>query len=225
MPGAVLAFEAAAMCCRLHLPVDAGDHISGAGDAPVTLVMYGDYECRWSGTAYSLALTVQRALKGRLRFVFRHFPQPNLHPHAEDAAEVAEMAADRGRFWQLHDTFYDHQNALDHDHLLQYAVGVGLDVAWVTPLLHLHARAERVRRDFLSGVQSGVSCTPTFFINEARYDGSLDVASLVVALQDAFYVMRRAILLGADTGSRVRRGGREESDARKRVVCAARADR
>jgi protein-disulfide isomerase len=180
------------MRCRLHLPVDASDHISGPEDAPVTLLMYGDYECRWSGKAYSLALMVQRALKGRLRFVFRHFPQPNLHPHAQEAAEVAEMAPDRRRFWQLHDTFYYHQNALDHDHLLQYAVAVGLDAAGVNARLELHARAERVRRDFLSGVQSGVSGTPTFFINEARYDGSLDVASVVVALQDAFYVTRRA---------------------------------
>jgi protein-disulfide isomerase len=179
------------MYCRLRFPVDAQDHILGSLDAPITLVMYGDYECAWSGKAYPIARSVQAALKGRLRFVYRHFPQTRLHHCAQHSAEVAEAAADRGRFWALHDILYEHQEALADDDLVGYAEDVGLEAAWIRAILHVHARAARVQRDFLSGVQSGVSGTPTFFINEQRYDGGIDVASLVVAMQDTYYVIRR----------------------------------
>src|SRR5881398_169960 len=99
------------------------DHQQGPETAPVTLVEYGDYECPYCGQAYGIVKEVQRRLGDRLRFVFRNFPLTNAHPHAADAA------AAQGKFWEMHDYLYEHQQALDDPHLLQAAEHLGLDLA------------------------------------------------------------------------------------------------
>jgi len=167
---------------RLSHPVGDRDHIQGPADAPVTLVEYGDYECPYCGRAYPIVKEVQAQLGDRLRFVFRNFPLTQLHPHAEHAAEAAESADAQGKFWEMHDTLYEHQRALDDTHLLQYAEALGLDREAFRADMTRHARAERVREDFLSGVRSGVNGTPTFFINGVRHDGAWDAESLLTAI-------------------------------------------
>src|SRR5689334_11773112 len=106
---------------RLRLPVSDRDHIRGPAMALVTLVEYGDYECRYCGEAYPVVEELRQAFGDRLRFVFRHFPLAEIHPHAMGAAEAAEAAGAQQRFWEMHDILYTHQRALDHTHLVNYA--------------------------------------------------------------------------------------------------------
>src|SRR6476646_7201477 len=113
----------------LTLPVSERDHIQGPADAPVTLVEYGDYECPHCGRAYPVVKAIQRHFGRRLRFVFRNFPLAEAHPHAAHAAEAAEAAAAQGRFWEMHDSLFEHQQALDDRHLVEYAGALGLDTS------------------------------------------------------------------------------------------------
>jgi len=168
---------------RLTQPVSAGDHIQGPSSAPVTLVEYGDYECPYCGAAYPIVKQIQARLGDRLRFVFRNFPLNNSHPHAEHAAEAAEAAAAQGRFWEMHDYLYEHQRALDDEHLEAYAAEVGLDVERFDREMEGQVYTERVRADFMSGVRSGVNGTPTFFINGRRHDDSYDLETLLAAIE------------------------------------------
>ena len=171
---------------ELTLPVsDERDHVQGSPGAPVTLVEYGDYECPYCGAAYPIVKELQTRLGERLRFVFRNFPITTSHPHAEQAAEAAEGAAAQGRFWEMHDHLYEHQQHLEDADLHAYAEQLGLDVARFDKELAGHAHADRVREDFMSGVRSGVNGTPTFYINGKRHDSSYDIDTLLAALESA----------------------------------------
>ena len=161
------------------------DHQQGPETAPVTLVEYGDYECPYCGEAYPIVKEIQRRLGDRLRFVFRNFPLTQSHPHAEHAAEAAEAAAVQEKFWEMHDSLFEHQQALDDAHLVQYAVAVHLDKEKFEREMTEHVYAYRVREDFLSGVRSGVNGTPTFFINDVRHDDSYELATLLAAIEAA----------------------------------------
>jgi protein-disulfide isomerase len=170
---------------RLSTPVSARDHAEGSEGAVVTLVEYGDYECPHCGRAYPIVKEIQKRLGSRLRFVFRNFPLAQIHPHAQHAAEAAEAAAAQGKFWEMHDVIFEHQNALDDRHLAEYAAGLSLDKARFQHELTSHTHATRVREDFLSGIKSGVNGTPTFFINAIRHDDSWDIDTLEEALTGA----------------------------------------
>jgi formate-nitrite transporter family protein len=171
---------------RLTPPVGMDDHVAGPEDAPVTLVEYGDFECPHCGRAYPLVRSLQRQLGRRLRFVFRNFPLQEAHPHAEHAAEAAEAAAAQGKFWEMHDALFEHQQRLEDSDLLGYADELGLDVERVARELEAGTYASRVRADFRSGVRSGVNGTPTFFVNGERYDGYwADEAEFLRALRQA----------------------------------------
>jgi len=170
----------------LAVPVDEDrDHIQGPGDAPVTLVEYGDYECPYCGAAYPIVKELQDRMGERLRFVFRNFPITTSHPHAEQAAEAAEAAAAQRRFWEMHDLLYENQRRLSDQDLHAYADQLGLDVDRFDKELADHTHAPRVREDFMSGVRSGVNGTPSFYVNGARHDDSYDVETLLAALERA----------------------------------------
>jgi protein-disulfide isomerase len=166
----------------LAVPVGAGDHVRGPADAPVTLVEYGDYQCPYCGEGYPVVRALERHFGRGLRFVFRNFPLTQMHPHAQHAAEVAEAAGAQGKFWELHDLLYTHQDALADADLVDYAEAAGADAAAVQQALTAHTFAPRVREDFRGGVKSGVNGTPSFFINGARYDRAHDLASLTEAI-------------------------------------------
>ncbi len=169
----------------LNPSVTADDHVLGPATAPVTLVEYGDYECSYCGQAAAIVEEVRRRLGDELRFVFRNFPLTQVHPHAERAAEAAEAAGSQGKFWEMHDVLYGHQDALADADLVGYAQRLGLDVDRFTADLANGTAAGRVREDFRSGVQSGVNGTPTFFINGRRHDESWDLESLLAAIEQA----------------------------------------
>ena len=170
----------------LTLPVsEERDHIQGPAHAAVTLVEYGDYECPYCGAAYPIIKEVQARMGDRLRFVFRNFPITTSHPHAEQAAEAAEAAAIRDRFWEMHDLLYENQKRLRDEDLLGYAEKLGLDVDLFDKELAQHVHAARVHEDFMSGVRSGVNGTPTFYINGTRHDDSYETDPLLAALERA----------------------------------------
>jgi protein-disulfide isomerase len=169
----------------LTIPVSSRDHIQGPATAPVTLLEYGDYECPYCGAAFPIVKQVQQRLGDQLRFVFRNFPLSTVHPHAQQAAEAAETAGTQGKFWEMHDTLFEHQRALDTPSLLQYAQSLGVNVEQFERDLLSQTVAERVREDFLSGIRSGVNGTPTFFINGRRHEGSYDRETLLAALEQA----------------------------------------
>jgi protein-disulfide isomerase len=156
---------------ELATPVGPNDHTQGPDNAPVTLVEYGDYECPYCGMAYPIVKRIQERLGDRLRFVFRNFPLAEAHPNAMAAAEFAEAAALQGRFWDMHDALYEHQRALNGTNLQRYARALDLDRAALDAALHSGAPNKHVRADVMSGVASGVSGTPTFFINGHRFTG------------------------------------------------------
>jgi protein-disulfide isomerase len=168
---------------RLTVPVGPRDHVQGSEDAPVTLLEYGDYECPYCGAAYPIVKEVQKRAGKELRFVFRNFPLGNMHPHATLAAEAAEVVGALGKFWEMHDTLYEHQHALTEPDLVRYAQGLGVDSGKFTTELRRPDYAERVREDFASGVRSGVNGTPTFYINGVRHNGSYEFEELLAAIQ------------------------------------------
>ena len=167
---------------KLSSPVSKHDHADGPADASITLVEYGDFECSHCGQAYPIVKEIQEQLRGRLRFVFRNFPLTESHPHALQAAEAAEAAAAQDKFWEMHDTLFEHQKRLDDKHLATYAGKVGLDESRFAAEMESHAYFKRVEEHFNSGVESGVHGTPTFFINGVRHDAPWDLETLLSAL-------------------------------------------
>ena len=124
---------------RLAVPVGERDHVQGPATASVTLVEYGDYECPYCRAAVAIVQELQRVLPDRLRFVFRHFPLENRHPHARRAAEAAEAAGAQGRFFEMHAALFEHPTALEDEDLMRYAAELNLDAG--EPGTHRHDAA------------------------------------------------------------------------------------
>lgn len=167
----------------LRVPVGPDDHVDGPLQAPLTLVEYGDYECPFCRQAYPEIKRIQRSLGEQMRFVFRHFPLHEAHPHALQAAEAAEAAGAQGQFWKMHDLLFENQHALSEPALLSYAEQLGLDLPSFTIQLQEHRFLPRIRRDFIGGVRSGVNGTPTFFISGLRHKGTATFDALMTAIQ------------------------------------------
>lgn len=165
-------------------PLSANDHMLGSAQAAVTLVEYGDYQCPYCGEAYPMLKAVQRAMGGKLRFVFRNFPLVEAHAHALRAAQFAEAAAEAGLFWEAHDLLYENQEALDDRSLVAYGERLGLDRALLEAAFE-GRYDEKIQQDFLGGVRGGVNGTPSLFINGHLYGGPRDAESLVAVLTQA----------------------------------------
>jgi protein-disulfide isomerase len=166
----------------LKIPVTASDHIQGDLTAPVILVEYGDYQCPHCGHAYPIVQRVQKHFGKKLAFVFRNFPLNEAHPDAQAAAETAEFAATKGRFWEMHDAIFEHQEDLSDELLLALAENLGLSPADLTKALSSNQFTQKVKSDFIGGVRSGVNGTPTFFINGQRHNGPFEFEDLVQAI-------------------------------------------
>lgn len=173
---------------RLLVPVaPASDHVRGPADAPLTLVEYGDFECPFCGRATGAVEEVRRHFGDRLRYVFRHVPLDDVHPHARTAAEASEAAAEQGRFWEMHDRLFAHSDALTYDDLLGHAEAVGLDTERFDRDMRLGVHARRVEDDAEAGRDSGVRGTPTFFVGKHLHEGPHDAVTLIerlTALED-----------------------------------------
>jgi Na+/H+ antiporter NhaA len=169
----------------LYIDVDPeSDHVRGPLDAPVTVVEYGDFECPYCGQAEPVVRELLRDF-GDVRYVWRHLPLTDVHSHAQLAAEAAEAAAEQGVFWEMHDLLLTHQDGLRLSDLVGYAGELGLDVEQFTQALRSHAGAARVADDVDSADLSGVSGTPTFFVNGQRHYGAYDIETLSAAVRAA----------------------------------------
>jgi len=172
----------------LDRPVDADrDHILGQAEAPLTLVEYGDFECPFCGKATGVVRELRDRFGDELRYVFRHLPLTDVHPHAEPSARAAEAAGAQGRFWEMHDLLFRHQEELTFEDLVGYAGELGLDVEDFVRDLEEDRHAERVREDVVSAEASGARGTPTFFVGEGRHVGPYDTETLAAELEASRY--------------------------------------
>ncbi|HKH29663.1 MAG TPA: Na+/H+ antiporter NhaA [Gaiellaceae bacterium] len=160
------------------------DHIRGSVDAAVTVVEYGDFECPYCGMAEPVVRELLRDFAD-VRYVWRNLPLNDVHGHAQLAAEAAEAAAEQGAFWEMHDLLFAHQDALEPADLVGYAEQLGLDTDRFADALREHAVAGKVADDVDSADLSGVTGTPTFFVNGRRHHGAYDIATLSAAVRVA----------------------------------------
>jgi Na+:H+ antiporter, NhaA family len=164
-------------------PLGPDDHVDGPADAPLELVMYGDFQCPFCTAAQPILRRVRERLAGRLRFAFRQFPLRAIHPDAERAAQASEAAAAQGAFWAMHDAFYGLRGRLGADDIVAAAERIGLDPERIRADLQAGTYAADVQADVESGRAGGVSGTPTFFANGVRHTGPFDAQSLIAALE------------------------------------------
>ena len=169
---------------QLVTPISAADHVTGPGQAGITIVEYGDFECpRCKQAAPALReLLVRHA--GRVRLAFRHFPLDGVHPHAVLAAEAAEIAAAQGRFWAMHDLLFDNQLRLRLEDLREYALRLDLDMPRYDREIREHTWLSKVRTQTADGERSGVRSTPGIFLNGRVHDVSFSLKSLFDATAD-----------------------------------------
>jgi Na+/H+ antiporter NhaA len=158
------------------------DHIRGSDDAPVTLLEYGDFECPFCGQAERVIRELLAEAGDDVRYVWRHLPLNDVHPHAQLASEAAEAAAGQGKFWEMYDMLLSSQDALEPSDLARYAERLGLDAERFDEELRRRKHAARVSEDVASADESGVSGTPTFFINGRRHYGVYDIDTLTQAV-------------------------------------------
>jgi protein-disulfide isomerase len=161
--------------------------MQGVLSAKVVLVMYGDYQCPRSVDVYKLIKGIKRELSASfgedyLCLIFRHFPQAQIHPHAQRAAQAAVAAAAQGQFWSMHDTLFAHQQNLENGYLVEYANDLGLDIPQFLKDLPKQVHIDRIHKDIEGGIQSGVTTAPALFINRTRYTGHWNTLELMAAM-------------------------------------------
>jgi Na+/H+ antiporter NhaA len=167
----------------LAVPVDPErDHLRGPGVATVTLLEYGDLECPYCGQAESVIRELLADF-GELRYVWRHLPLNDVHPNAQLAAEAAEAAAAQGHFWEMHDQLLSQQDDLGIKGIMRAAESLGLDMDAFREHLRKRKGAPRIAEDVESADLSGVSGTPSFFINGQRHQGAYDITTLSNAVR------------------------------------------
>jgi Na+/H+ antiporter NhaA len=166
-------------------PVDPErDHLRGPAESPVTVLEYGDFECPYCGRAEPIMRQLLAEF-GDVRYAWRHLPLTDVHPRAQAAAEASEAAAAQGKFWEMHDLLLDHQDALRVSDLVGYAEDLDLDLGRFEDDLRRRSGAGHIEEDVDSADLSGVSGTPTFFINGRRHHGAYDIDTLSAAVRAA----------------------------------------
>jgi Na+:H+ antiporter, NhaA family len=163
--------------------LEAIDHVRGEPDAPLRLVMFGDFQCPFCLGAQSILRRVRERLGEELLFAFRHLPIPERHPLAPLAAEASEAAAAQGRFWDFHDELFAAQPRLSRETMLAVGRDLGLDAERMAAEIDAGTHRDRVVRDLDSAERSGATGTPTFFVNGVRHYGAYDASSLIDALR------------------------------------------
>lgn len=165
-------------------PLSIQDHLRGDPDATVTLIEYGDYQCRYCASAEPVIGAVLRRCAS-VRQTFRHFPITAVHDLAKLAAETVEFAARHGRFWQMHGALMAQSANLTTPMLLSLAGDLGIPLDDLRAVLFSGTFTAKVGHDFARGVLNGVDATPTLFINERRYIGPMTVGALSAAIDAA----------------------------------------
>lgn len=166
---------------RLLVPISEQDNIQGLVNSSVTLVEYGNYQCPSCGEVHRLIKAIQQQVND-LCFVFRHFPQPQIHTYAQRAAEATQAAAAQGQFWQMHNILFTHQQELGNDHLVEYANNLGLDIPLFLQDISSQVHINHINQDIESGLHSGVTVAPALFINGIRYTSLWNIEQLMAAI-------------------------------------------
>ncbi|MCK9794088.1 Na+/H+ antiporter NhaA [Isoptericola sp. 4D.3] len=164
--------------------VDAGrDHVKGDDDAAHTVVEYLDFECPFCARATGMGAELRDHFGDRVRYVVRHLPLEDVHPHAFLAAVAAEAAHRQGRFWEMHDRLFAHQSRLEPEDLREHAAQLGLDLERFDADLADETLHTRVREDAAGAADGGARGTPTFFLDGVRHRGPHDARTLIAALE------------------------------------------
>ena len=169
----------------LAVPPEPTDHLEGSEHARVTLVEYGDFECPSCKVAVATPKLLLERFPNKIRFIFRHFPLQDAHPHALLAAEAAEAAAAQGKFWRMHDLLFQNQAHLKDKDLHRHAVDLGLDMARYTAEMDDHIYLQKVREHIEGGRRSHIRATPTFFVDGVVQDISFGMKALHDAVASA----------------------------------------
>jgi protein-disulfide isomerase len=190
------------MANLLKVPVGERDHRLGPDTAPVTLVEYGDFECPQCAAAHPILAKVRETFGDTLRFVFRHFPLTSSHPNAQRAAEAAEWinALDPTAFWRFHDLLYADSKALSEKSIIARADELGFPGKDFPAVWQAHTYLKNVKQDFISGIDSGVTGTPAFFINGVRHPGAWDEVALVRAIETAAHAATAGLAVAQRSG-------------------------
>ena len=175
--------------------VNAQDHMRGPNTGAITLIAYGDYQCHGTQQAATVIEKLQRQWDGRIRFVYRHFPQDELHRQAFLAAEAAEAAAAQGKFWEMHALLLERAAEIDDDNLKRWAQRLRLDADRFMLDLSDSRYAGRVYESYQAACRAGISETPALFINGRLYEGALNLASLALAVQHEWYGARQVPIM------------------------------
>ena len=162
------------MSNQLKPAVSDQDHIQGAGNAAVEIVEFGDYQCPHCGAAYPVIKKIQKKFPTQIKFVFRNFPLAESHPFAVAAAVATEAAALQNKYWQMHDIILEHQDSLSEAGLSKMAGSIGLDLEQYEADIQKESLQDKLESDFESGIRSGVSGTPSFFVNGVKFDGGAE---------------------------------------------------
>ena len=169
----------------LAVPVQPTDHSVGPLDARVTVVEYGDFECPSCAGAEPAVRQLLKLHGSTIRFVFRHFPLEDAHPHALVAAEAAEAAGAQGKFWPMHDLLLANSTHLTRHHLDGYAARIDLELVRFRAELDDEVYRQRVREHQDGGRRSHLRATPTFFVNGVVQDVSGGMRDLFAAIDAA----------------------------------------
>lgn len=159
-----------------------GDHVRGSPEADIVIVEYGDFQCPYCARAHPTLAGLQKQYGQRIALVWRHLPL-DMHPYAEAAAEAAEAAGAQGRFWEMHDSLFEHQAQMAPAQLPLLAQGMGLDAARFDEDMSTRRYRERIQAQAEEAKSLGASGTPSFFINGERYHGDSDRESLTAAVE------------------------------------------
>jgi len=158
----------------LKPPVGDNDHVEGDDSASIELVEFGDYQCPHCGAAYPIIKKIQKEFGSQIKFVYRNFPLTEIHPLAMSAAIAAEAAGLQDKFWEMHDTIFEHQKYLSVSAIYKFAQESGVDLEKFKTDIQKQELQELVESHFESGVRSGVNGTPSFFVNGKKFDGGAE---------------------------------------------------
>ena len=172
----------------LLAPDEATDHILGPVSAKASVIEYGDFESPSCGQAHAAIKIMLDHFGHQMRFVFRHYPQSEVHPHAQLAAEASEAAAAQGCFWPFYDVLFEHQKHLKETHLRQYAQQIGLDLQRYDHEMKDRVYLQRVQEHRRGGRHLGIRAAPTFYVNGTLTDVSFGLQHLEQSVDRALHV-------------------------------------
>ena len=169
----------------LAMPLEPTDHSQGSEHARIVVVEYGDFECPGCKVAATTPKLLLEKFPNKVRFIYRHFPLQEAHPHAVLAAEASEAAAAQGKFWPMYDMLFQNQAHLKDKDLHRFAADLGLDMARYTAEMDDHIYLQKVREHIEGGRRSHIRATPTFFLDGVVQDVSFGMKPLHDAVASA----------------------------------------